>query len=198
MSKDTHDDELPSYEDVIKEEERLQSQPPRPPRPAANLEQGHQSRPHQRPSTMPATSSSQTYAHSHSYTPTSSQPRPPPRPQQNPSLPWTYPPRFYCSKCGNTGYKLKNGRSCKSCWRRFAPQNNVVSAPTYYTNYTMPVYTNAWQGTRPLYVQPGDPRLGGVLCGECRGSGRTRFLLDEDICPLCHGVGRIITQPQRY
>ena len=35
MSKDTHDDELPSYEDVIKEEERLQSQPPRPPRPAA-------------------------------------------------------------------------------------------------------------------------------------------------------------------
>lgn len=122
MSKDTHDDELPSYEDVIKEEERLQSQPPRPPRPAANLAQGHQSRPHQRPSTMPATSSSQTYAHSHSYTPTSSQPRPPPRPQQNPSLPWTYPPRFYCSKCGNTGYKLKNGRSCKSCWRRFAPQ----------------------------------------------------------------------------
>lgn len=75
MSKDTHDDELPSYEDVIKEEERLQSQPPRPPRPAANLAQGHQSRPHQRPSTMPATSSSQTYAHSHSYTPTSSQPR---------------------------------------------------------------------------------------------------------------------------
>ncbi|CAI4063042.1 Hua1p SKDI_07G5160 [Saccharomyces kudriavzevii IFO 1802] len=193
MSGDPRDDELPSYEEVIKEEERLQAQPPRPPRPATSAAP----RPQQRPSTVPSSSTSHTHTQSHSYTSSSSHVRPPPKPQQNPSLPWAYPPRFYCSKCGNTGYKIKNGRSCKSCWRRFAPQNNAVTAPTYYSNYTMPVYTSAWQGNRPLYVQPGDPRLGGVLCGECRGSGRTRFLLDEDICPLCHGVGRIITQSHR-
>lgn len=44
----------------------------------------------------------------------------------------------------------------------------------------------------PLVVKPGDPRLGGILCGECRGSGRVSFFLDEDLCPLCRGLGRII------
>ena len=50
------------------------------------------------------------------------------------------------------------------------------------------------QQQRPLVVKPGDPRLGGVLCGECRGTGRVSFLLDEDLCPLCNGLGRIITR----
>ncbi|CAI2015767.1 hypothetical protein SEUBUCD646_0G05110 [Saccharomyces eubayanus] len=195
MPQDTHDDGLPSYEEVLKEEERLQSQQQRPPRPRPNAPP----RP-QRPYTVPPASSSHSHSHSqtHSHASSSSHAPPPAKPQQSSSLPWTYPPKFYCTKCGNTGYKVKNGRSCKSCWRRFAPQNNITAAPSLYTNYQMPVYTSAWQGNGPLCVQPGDPRLGGVLCGECRGSGRTRFLLDEDMCSLCHGVGRIITQPQRY
>ncbi|QLL30242.1 hypothetical protein HG536_0A00590 [Torulaspora globosa] len=179
--------ELPSYEDVLKEDaQRMQGSqsapPPRPPRPSP-----------------------------------SSRPQPPPGPQYRPrpqssaparpGLPWRYPSGFYCHKCNNTGYKIKNGRSCKSCWRRFAPPNSAAATPslTYGSNMWMspfaarPMYMGAPSpaapvspGGRPLVVQPGDPRLGGVVCGECRGTGRISFLLDEDICPLCRGIGRII------
>lgn len=44
----------------------------------------------------------------------------------------------------------------------------------------------------PLRVAPGDPRIGGVLCGRCRGSGLVWSFLDEDLCPSCSGLGRII------
>ncbi|ODV87276.1 hypothetical protein CANARDRAFT_5823 [[Candida] arabinofermentans NRRL YB-2248] len=37
----------------------------------------------------------------------------------NLSLPWRYPKRYYCSKCKNTGYKIKNGKQCKDCWSKF-------------------------------------------------------------------------------
>ncbi|KAG7193178.1 uncharacterized protein KQ657_000935 [Scheffersomyces spartinae] len=47
----------------------------------------------------------------------------------------------------------------------------------------------------PIKVRPGDPRLGGVLCGRCRGSGIVHFLLDEEMCPVCSGLGRIVNQP---
>lgn len=43
----------------------------------------------------------------------------------------------------------------------------------------------------PLRVMPGDPRLGGILCGRCRGSGIANSFFD-DMCPVCGGVGRII------
>jgi hypothetical protein len=56
-----------------------------------------------------------------------------------------------------------------------------------------------------IVVHAGDPRLGGVLCGNCKGTGRilTLLLFDEN-CPVydpylsrkltdfrCLGVGRI-------
>lgn len=44
----------------------------------------------------------------------------------------------------------------------------------------------------PMQVQPGDPRIGGILCGRCRGSGRVMVFLDEELCPVCLGLGRII------
>lgn len=44
----------------------------------------------------------------------------------------------------------------------------------------------------PLRVRPGDPRIGGVLCGRCRGSGLVRDFLDEETCHVCRGLGRII------
>ncbi|SMN22395.1 similar to Saccharomyces cerevisiae YGR268C HUA1 Cytoplasmic protein containing a zinc finger domain with sequence similarity to that of Type I J-proteins [Maudiozyma saulgeensis] len=176
------DDELPSYEDVINSETQQQQQqqqqshstpqlnnnyrppaPPRPPRPTNNNNS----------------------LHNHHST--------------GPRIPWVYPSGFYCPKCNNTGYKIKNGKSCKSCWRRFARQNNVNMAPSGYGNYyqsspiyQQPMYQQPQQTQRPLYVRPGDPRIGGVLCGNCRGSGRIRFLLDEDICRVCNGLGRII------
>lgn len=46
----------------------------------------------------------------------------------------------------------------------------------------------------PMRVRPGDPRIGGVLCGRCRGSGVVHFFLDEDLCPVCSGLGRILNQ----
>lgn len=109
----------------------------------------------------------------------------------------------------------KNGKSCKRCWRQFATRNSatpmggptVVTTPnTYYSglpfgDYLHPFSQPTYQygappmqigGQAPIYVRPGDPRLGGVVCGECRGTGRVRFFLDEDLCPLCNGVGRIV------
>lgn len=124
----------------------------------------------------------------------------------NSSLPFKYPKRFICEKCHNKGYKLKNGKSCKDCWERFAKRNTanirysssgylpflsgpmMVTSATQNYNYSLP----------PIRMNPGDPRLGGVLCGNCRGSGRTYFLLDEDICSVCNGLGRVITGPQNF
>lgn len=132
-------------------------------------------------------------------------------PSANSRIPWVYPSNFHCPKCNNTGYKLKNGKSCRSCWRRFAPTNPISYRPgpaasmfmspmgmmappppqQYGYNYGYP-NTQPQPQQRQLVVRPGDPRLGGVVCGECRGSGRVSFFLDEDICTLCHGLGRII------
>ncbi|EDO16502.1 hypothetical protein Kpol_513p18 [Vanderwaltozyma polyspora DSM 70294] len=205
MSRDSQDESLPSYDDVLKQDSLKSNSPvsqERPPKPPA------------RPKNKPSKSSSST-----SRPPASSYPRPltstkptsaplnnSGRPPAN-GLPWVYPSNYYCQKCGNTGYKFKNGRSCKTCWRRFAPSNNVnptyTNASSKYGNSSF--YRPAYQTTqvsgyqpalagqaRPLMVRPGDPRLGGVVCGECRGSGRIRFFLDEDLCPLCGGIGRIV------
>ena len=39
-------------------------------------------------------------------------------------------------------------------------------------------------------MRPGDPRLGGQLCWKCSGRGAVTFLLFEERCDLCNGVGR--------
>lgn len=180
------DEDLPSYEDAIKEDTQPQQQ--HQPQQQQHQHQ-HQHNAHPGPSGMHA----------------GVQPVPPPRPSANTGgklrIPWTYPTGFFCPKCNNTGYKTKNGKSCKSCWRRFAPKNNVNMAPTGYSSYfqSSPIYPTyqpigpmAPMQQRPLYVRPGDPRIGGMVCGNCRGTGRIRFILDEDICPLCNGLGRIL------
>lgn len=193
-------DGLPSYEDVLAEEEKSSSNkpssrppPPRPPRPSKNSSSGG------------AYGNSSSSSHSNgkarpqgSYNNVSRPPVAPPTSNSRP-IPWVYPTGFYCDKCHNTGYKIKNGHSCKSCWKRFANQQNVsyVSNPYYAPQAPIPMpmqpFMAPQQGVRPLMVRPGDPRLGGVLCGVCRGTGRTRFLLDEDLCTTCNGIGRIIT-----
>lgn len=185
------DEELPSYEDVIKQEAQA----------------GSSSQSSHRPSRPPPPGR-----------PSSSRPPPPrpPRPTVPSSntapvsnIPWVYPRGFHCPKCNNTGYKTKNGKSCKSCWRRFARQHNVTMSPTSYGGgyQSSPIYPQQQQmpyqqmpyqpmqmaPARPLYLKPGDSRIGGVLCGNCRGSGRIRFFLDEDICGVCNGLGRILS-----
>lgn len=212
---------LPSYEDVLKEEQQgisygnpsgnnlpshspqLPSRPPqRPPRPISTYYPPRPPPPNQRPTNpRPPTSSSTHNSHHNHHSTTSSNNVPRPTPQ----IPWVYPSNFYCPKCHNTGYKVKNGKSCRSCWRRFAPTNQINSMSTPSTSMwnpqqmyvpspvPMPMgFNNPPNQGRPLVVRPGDPRLGGVVCGECRGTGRITFFLDEDICPLCNGLGRIV------
>lgn len=243
INDDTNNnDGLPSYEDVLREEQEqaqgritsygsshngdsnnyLNVPPPpnrppqKPPRPysSSNTSSAASSTSHLRPQQRPPNSVK------------------PPNDNNNgrPPLPWVYPKNFYCPKCNNTGYKLKNGKSCRSCWRTFCPKNpiNYNMGPTSSSFYVSPAIgmppqaspyippSNNYgygygygyppmpmspipppqqqQQQRPLVVKPGDPRLGGVLCGECRGTGRVSFLLDEDLCPLCNGLGRIITR----
>lgn len=243
INDDTNNnDGLPSYEDVLREEQEqaqgritsygsshngdsnnyLNVPPPpnrppqKPPRPysSSNTSSAASSTSHLRPQQRPPNSVK------------------PPNNNNNgrPPLPWVYPKNFYCPKCNNTGYKLKNGKSCRSCWRTFCPKNpiNYNMGPTSSSFYVSPAIgmppqaspyippSNNYgygygygyppmpmspippppqqQQQRPLVVKPGDPRLGGVLCGECRGTGRVSFLLDEDLCPLCNGLGRIITR----
>lgn len=134
-------------------------------------------------------------------------------------LPFKYPKGFHCRKCNNTGYKLKNGKTCKDCWERFSPRNTSNSVnynfqPQYFGSTTFIPYGSApvpnphpggraggsgsffsTASTVPLRVPPGDPRLGGVLCGRCRGSGMVRFLLDMELCPVCSGLGRVVNVP---
>lgn len=185
MSGGNPDDTLPSYEDVLKEQNQYDKPPARPARP-----QGQSIKP-AKPN--PGYSFHDNSISSH-LSPNSAASGNPAR-----NLPWVYPVNYYCEKCRNTGFKLKNGRSCKTCWRRFSPSNNILPVvhPGYVNSYYQQPYQSMpigqpMQNRAPVMVAPGDSRLGGVLCGECRGSGRIRFLLDTDLCPLCNGVGRII------
>ncbi|CAR21743.1 Hua1p [Lachancea thermotolerans CBS 6340] len=216
----------PSYDEAIKEsalpfgpEERPPAMPARPstythrpparpPRPVSSAgPSGPSAYGASSPGPSAASSSSfQSYGGSSYTAPAASQ-------STRPSLPWTYPRGYYCTKCGNTGYKIKNGHSCKRCWRKFAhssPSQNVqVTYGGYAPSYALyggaptfgtvpmamgvsPASPAPASGGAPLVLRPGDPRIGGVTCGECRGSGRVRFLLDKEICPLCHGVGRVL------
>ncbi|SCV02467.1 LAME_0H01178g1_1 [Lachancea meyersii CBS 8951] len=167
----------PSYEQAINETHTTSAPTPTPQRPFAP--------PPERPPPMPQRPTQHTPAH---------------------VLPWTYPQGYYCSKCGNSGYKVKNGHPCKRCWARFAhsaPNSNVrVQYADYrYNMYNsvpvspmpMPVSMPMSQpmGSSPIVLQPGDPRIGGVLCGQCNGKGRVRFLLDKQICSVCRGTGRV-------
>lgn len=106
-----------------------------------------------------------------------------------------------CDKCNNTGTKVKNGLLCQDCWERFGPRNHGYVQPAPYllgSGLSLFLFGGPNGGNYvpygggALHVNPGDPRIGGTLCGRCRGSGRVLFfLLDEDLCPQCHGVGRV-------
>lgn len=123
--------------------------------------------------------------------------------QQRAQVPWVYPPGYWCPKCNNTGIKLKNGLSCQDCYGRFAHQHaNIYQTPGSGGSYLAPVPMQPRQpmmagrkvshlGPSPVVVQPGDPRIGGMLCGRCRGRGLIWDFLSETTCPTCRGVGRL-------
>lgn len=122
----------------------------------------------------------------------------------NPRLPFKYPRTFFCDKCHNTGIKRKNGLSCKDCWERFSARNNLPAMSVYSnpldllfgtttsTSIVAPVGYPGGPPGAPVHLQPGDPRIGGILCGRCRGTGRIMVFLDQDLCPVCLGLGRIV------
>ncbi|CAG81160.1 hypothetical protein B0I72DRAFT_113438 [Yarrowia lipolytica] len=132
-----------------------------------------------------------------------------PRPQggpapNNPLL--HYPRGYHCPKCDNTGIKKKNGKSCQDCWGMFArPNQQVVNIPGPQQQYTPfpffpftpppPQQTTIYAAPGappPIVVQPGDPRLGGQVCGKCRGRGMVYdWFLGDETCPVCKGVGRV-------
>lgn len=175
--------------------------------------------------------------------------RPPePKPYKDNGLPWDYPPRYFCDKCRNTGYKIKNGqkteKSCKDCWGKFARNSNVhFNKPTAasYNNYQpqplfnipftnlhvndnfttttgpppqQPQFMNyGMSGPPPMgqpmmmmagqlppppppqqfnmpprVVRPGDPSIGGVLCGRCRGAGRVYGIFDDSLWYVYHDM----------
>lgn len=126
----------------------------------------------------------------------------------NPELPFRYPRKYLCEKCNNTGYKMKNGRTCTGCWERFSPRNGIQMAPSLPSNPfsisslfsgpAVPTGPGPGPGAHlpPMRVSPGDPRIGGTLCGRCRGSGLITFFLDDELCPVCGGIGRILNSQQ--
>jgi hypothetical protein len=135
-------------------------------------------------------------------------------------VPWVYPRGYWCKKCHNTGVKLKNGLSCQDCYSRFARQNSNVQyvpppqvmsygwsplGPLGYGGYGGYGYGGyGGYGYRPTttiitpvgppgrVVQPGDPSIGGILCGNCRGRGQLYDLLGDYPCGTCRGIGRLL------
>lgn len=127
----------------------------------------------------------------------------PPRPQP----PFQYPRNYFCNKCHNTSIKLKNGLPCQDCYSRFARQNANVrftpgggGAPFPFGSLssfipgswtTTTTYTTV-NNMPPRVVRPGDPAIGGILCGHCRGRGKVDDFLAEYTCPTCKGLGRLL------
>ncbi|BFZ54545.1 hypothetical protein PYCC9005_001582 [Savitreella phatthalungensis] len=120
--------------------------------------------------------------------------------------PFAYPRGYFCNKCANTGIKRSNGHPCGTCERKFGRQGvQVAYAPpqpyavqTSYTPGLFGGYTETYVPMAPqgggMTVMAGDPRIGGRLCGNCKGYGvRSSMLgLVEEQCHICRGIGRIL------
>ncbi|GAA5861841.1 hypothetical protein JCM3774_001321 [Rhodotorula dairenensis] len=121
-----------------------------------------------------------------------------------------------------TGYRGDDpNHPCKNCWKKYGKPytsamrialENPTSPPP--PNYQRPLRLLQTPATRPvapnvigttsrgpyvplnpntIVVRPGDPRIGGVLCRKCGGTGTQMgiFIFDEDTCDVCNGAGRV-------
>lgn len=122
----------------------------------------------------------------------------------NQNLPFRYPRNYFCKKCRNSGYKTKNGKICKDCWKAFAPEryygivgNGGPSGGPFNGSGPNPNVVPLPPGSLVMpnpntrVVRPGDPSIGGKFCYNCKGSGLVSFFLDQDVCRQCNGVGRV-------
>lgn len=77
-----------------------------------------------------------------------------------------------------------------------APQGPYSGYPAYPAHMGPSIN---WYGPIPpsgaISVMPGDPRIGGVLCPKCGGTGNTANLISiffgDEECELCGGAGRV-------
>lgn len=93
--------------------------------------------------------------------------------QQMPVAPYNYPPGYFCTYCQNTGFKRHNGHPCGTCERNFGYQGGHVQHVPW--------------GMAPIggvTYMAGDPRIGGRVCGNCKGHGvkSSLFGLVEEQC----------------
>lgn len=131
--------------------------------------------------------------------------------------PFTYPEGYNCKHCNNTAIKA-NGKSCQTCYTKFAKQDGnivVINPPlstrklptTSKTHHsknlimsvldpvpnTLQTFVKYGTDMEPLKVRPGDPAIGGSICGRCRGTGVcSSDLMFEKTCTTCKGLGRLI------
>ncbi|ODV78732.1 uncharacterized protein CANTADRAFT_22697 [Suhomyces tanzawaensis NRRL Y-17324] len=89
--------------------------------------------------------------------------------KSNPELSFKYSERYLCMKCYNTGYRIKNGTSCKNCWEGYGPRNDLQSVgntmlPSLeFITTVMPLAALLdLSNPIPTVVKPGDPKTGGI------------------------------------
>lgn len=130
----------------------------------------------------------------------------------NKTLPFQYPMGFVCDICTNTGYDPRSGLTCESCWMTFAtprPGSDQYLSQTFlsppitgidpiqmlfgtngiFSGANASIFTTVSTGSSQA-MSPGDPRIGGIRCHACSGSGHVGSL-NAGICPVCIGVGRV-------
>ena len=71
------------------------------------------------------------------------------------------------------------------------PRSDFITAPV--NRSTSSTFPRNGPPSSPV-LRPGDPRIGGNLCWNCLGSGRTfgLLLLTNNTCNLCGGIGRVL------
>ncbi|GAA6019097.1 hypothetical protein JCM8202_000677 [Rhodotorula sphaerocarpa] len=110
---------------------------------------------------------------------------------------------------------------CRNCWKKYGRpytaamriglENPTSPVPPNYQRPLRLLQTPADRPTAPnvigttsgipyvpldtntIVVRPGDPRIGGILCRKCSGTGLMMgpFIFDETSCDRCNGAGRV-------
>ncbi|KAF8888053.1 hypothetical protein BD779DRAFT_1672463 [Infundibulicybe gibba] len=74
------------------------------------------------------------------------------------------------------------------------PSQHHYNQPPYHPNAPRQFqHISAYAPPPPgaLVYPAGDPRIGGRLCWQCDGKGRIGFLIFEEACEACGGIGRV-------
>lgn len=78
----------------------------------------------------------------------------------NLDLPFRYPKNYYCKKCKNTGYKLKNGHQCKDCWSKFYKKPTPQQMPRPQADPPRPLHQTRPFAPNVVQLPPGNVSYG--------------------------------------